>query len=320
MKVGTIGTSMITDRVMSQMLEYGDYKYEAIYSRKKETARYLQNKYNVDKVYTNLDEMLLDQDIDCVYVASPNSLHFEHAKKAMEAKKNVILEKPFCTSVKECEELIKISKKNKCFLFEAITTIHNPNYQAIKEMISKIGQVKVVECNLSKYSSKYDEFLKGKKSNVFSKEFFGGALMDINVYNIHFVVGLFGMPNSVEYFGNYKMNIDTSGILILKYNDFIVSCIGSKDCNGRSFCQIQGEKGLIYVNGMSSRVNLIEYHSDKEGKNEINLQNRKFPHYYYLGEILKIIKNQDYETCYRLLDHSLMVMNVLEMARKKAKT
>ena len=111
MKIGTIGTGFITDWVLGQMLEYKDNKYEAIYSRKYETAQFLKEKYQVNKVYTILDEMLEDKDIDTIYIASPNSVHAKPAIMAMKAGKNVILEKPFASNVKECEELIRISKE-----------------------------------------------------------------------------------------------------------------------------------------------------------------------------------------------------------------
>lgn len=315
MNIGTIGTSLITDRVMGQMLEYDEYKYEAIYTREEHNADYLKNKYSVKKIYTNLHDMLNDDEVECIYIASPNSLHFKQAKMSLESGKHVILEKPFCTSVEECDELIEIAKKNKCFLFEGITTVHNPNYKEIKKLVDNLESIKIVECNLSKYSSKYDEFLSGKTPNIFSKEFAGGALMDINVYNIHFVVGLFGKPNYVQYIPNIKRDIDTSGVLLLNYNDFIAVCIGSKDNNGYNFCQIQAENGVIVSEGLSSRVSNVKYCIDKEEK-EFSYQDRVFAHYYYLGEILNIVKNKDYKKCFELLQHTRDVVWVLEKARE----
>ena len=90
MKIGSIGTGFITDWVLGQMLEYEENIYEAIYSRKEETAKFLKDKYNVNKVYTNLEEMLLDTDIDTIYVASPNSMHAKHAIMAMKAEPIII--------------------------------------------------------------------------------------------------------------------------------------------------------------------------------------------------------------------------------------
>ncbi|WP_294561971.1 Gfo/Idh/MocA family oxidoreductase [uncultured Traorella sp.] len=318
MKIGTIGTGSITDWVMGQLLEYEQNEYTAIYSRKHETAQALAEKYHVDKIYTDLDEMLKDDEIDCIYVASPNSLHFEHAKKAMLANKNVIVEKPFCSNVKECEELIALCRKTTCFLFEAITTVYNPNYLAVKEKLKDIMPVRIVECNMSQYSRKYDAFLEGGKPNVFTPAFSGGALMDINVYNLHFVVGLFGMPQSVHYEANIKEGIDTSGVLSLNYENMVVSCVGSKDNIGVNFCQIQGEKGYIYVEGASSMTKKAVVHLRNGEECHLDLQKHDGAHYYYGGAMLKMIEEKDHESCYKMLEHSLQVMKVIDMAKKSA--
>src|SRR5699024_5608849 len=108
----------------------------------------------------------LYEEIDFVYIASPNSLHFEQAKLALEHGKNVICEKPFTSTVKEAEKLISLAKEKGLMLFEAITTIHLPNYQAIKAQLSQVGTLKVVHCNYSQYSSRYTKLIQGELPNV----------------------------------------------------------------------------------------------------------------------------------------------------------
>ena len=319
MKIGTIGTGFITDWVMGQMLEYEENTYEAIYSRKVETAAFLSEKYHVEKVYTDLDQMLKDKDIDTIYVASPNSMHAKHAIMAMKAGKNVILEKPFASNVKECEELIQISKETNQFLFEAITTIYNPNFNEIKKQIEKIQPIRFVECNFSQYSRKYDAYLEGKNPNVFTTKYSGGALMDLNIYNIHYVVGLFGMPSEVIYHSNLEENgIDISGVLIMKYKDFITSLIASKNSIGTTFAQIQGEKGSIYTEGPSSKMKSLDVTIRGGEDYSIDLQHRDSTHYFYTGEMMRIIKENDHKKCNEMLEHSLNVMKVIDMAKKSA--
>lgn len=319
MKIGTIGTGFITDWVIGQMLEYEENTYEAIYSRKEETAHFLKEKYNVNRVYTDLNQMLSDKDIDTIYVASPNSMHARHAIMAMKAGKNVILEKPFASNVKECEELIKVSKETNQFLFEAITTVYNPNFFEIKRQIDNIKPIRLVECNFSQYSRKYDAYLEGKNPNVFTTEFSGGALMDLNIYNVHYVVGLFGMPNEVIYHSNLEENgIDISGVLIMKYNSFIATLTASKNSIGTTFSQIQGENGSIYTEGPSSKVKNLDVTIRNKEQYTIDLQNRDSTHYFYTGEMMRIIKENDRKKCDEMLLHSLNIMKVIDMAKKSA--
>jgi hypothetical protein len=70
--------------------------------------------------------------------------------------------------------------------------------------------------------------------------------MDLNLYNVHFVVGLFGEPMLVSYHPNlYRNGIDTSGILLLEYPDFICQCTGAKDCAAPGSVQLIGDAGRI---------------------------------------------------------------------------
>lgn len=319
MKIASIGTGFITDWVMRQMLEYEENEYVAIYSRKAETAQTLKEKFNVKKVYTDLDEMLADEEIDCVYVASPNSLHAKHAIQAMKSGKNVICEKPFASNVKECEEMIRVSKETNKFLFEAITVVYNPNYLEIRNQLPKIGKVRIVECNMSQYSSKYDAYLANKNPNVFTTKFSGGALMDLNVYNIHYVVGLFGMPKEVTYAATLADNgIDLGGVVMMKYDDFVATLVASKNSIGKTFTQIQGENGYIYSDLASSMSKNLKVQIRKGDYYEMDLQQRDDAHYFYAGQMLKMIKENDRERCDEMLEHSLNVMKVIDMAKKSA--
>ncbi|MFR4218298.1 MAG: Gfo/Idh/MocA family protein [[Clostridium] innocuum] len=177
--------------------------------RKKDSAKPLADKYGIDKIYTDLDEMLQDEDINFVYVASPNSLHFKHSLKALQAGKHVICEKPFTSTVDEFDILVDTAK-NILYLFEAIVSSY-ASYLNIKQL-PRLGTIRMVQCNFSQYSSRYD-ILAGETPNVFNPEFSGGASSNINIYNLHYVIGLFGKPTEIHYYANKHTNgIDTSGV------------------------------------------------------------------------------------------------------------
>jgi scyllo-inositol 2-dehydrogenase (NADP+) len=318
MRIGTIGTGSIVERFLSAVRDVEGAQGEAVYSRKEDTGRTLANKFNIKKVYTDLDAMLEDDAIDFIYVASPNSLHYEHSLKALQKGKNVICEKPFTSTVEEAEALIKLAKGKNLMLFEAIITIHLPNYKLIKENIEKLGQLRMVQCNYSQYSSRYDQLLSGETPNVFSPKFSGGALQDINIYNLHFVMNMFGTPESISYTANKHPNgIDTSGVLVLKYPGFICECVGCKDTKGVNFVQIQGEKGYLYVhNGANGCDQFTVSAGDEE--TTINKHQIKSTIYYELMAFLQIYNNKDYKSCYDLLDYSHSVMKAVVAARKDA--
>lgn len=317
MKIGTIGTGAIVSNFIQAASTNENCTIAACYSRRIETGESFAAKHGIKKIYTDLEAMLQDEEIDFIYVASPNSLHYAQSKAALLHGKNVICEKPFTSNSEELKELIHLAKKNHCFLFEAIIPIHLPNYKWLQQNLDKVGSLKIVQCNFSQYSSRYDAFKKGGQPNVFTTEFSGGALMDINLYNIHFTMGLFGRPKAVHYYANIEKGIDTSGLAVLEYDGFVASCIGCKDSKSKNLSQIQGDRGYFLIDQESSRCPLIICNFDGL-PTYTALQEDGNGMHYELEDFLKISEAQDYEACWKLLDYSLEVMEIIDALRKDA--
>ncbi|WP_339227102.1 Gfo/Idh/MocA family oxidoreductase [Oceanobacillus sp. FSL K6-2867] len=318
MNIATIGTGSIVELFLSAVREVDGARCVAVYSRKEETAKTLADKFDVSAIYTDLNELMSDSAIDFVYIASPNSLHFEQAYLALQHGKHVICEKPFTSTVRETEQLIELAKQKQLMLFEAISTIHMPNYKLVKEHIASLGPIKFIQCNYSQFSSRYEVLLSGETPNIFNPKFSGGALVDINVYNLHFVMNLFGKPEKVSYTANKHENgIDTSGVAVLSYPNYIAECVGAKDTQSMNFAMIQGEKGYLnVVNGANGCQEVIIKKENREIK--LNTQTNENRLYYEVAEMQKIFAEKDFEQCYELLDYTKSVVEVLEAARKDA--
>ena len=318
MRIATIGSGSIVHSFLDGVSVTDGICCEAVYSRSYEKGKALAEKYGVAKVYTELEEMMGDPQVDFVYVASPNSLHYKQAKMALEHGKNVICEKPFTTSKETTEDLVQLAKKKGLFLFDAVPPSFLPNFFAVKELLPKIGKLKLVMSNYSQYSSRYDALLRGEISNVFSKEFAGGCIQDIGFYNLYFNIAMFGKPEKAVYYPNvYPGQVDTSGVLMLQYDGFVSSNVGAKDTWGVNFAQIEGEKGYIYIQDGSNALTEIRLVTC-DGEEIVNLQEPISRWLYEVQALAKIVQEKDYEECYRRLDTTLAVMEVLENTRKAA--
>lgn len=315
MKLGIVGAGMIVKDFLTMTPLLPEIELKAITGTPHgiDNMEKLQMQYGIDRVYTDIDECLANEEIDTVYVAVPNHLHFAFAKKALEAGKNVICEKPFTLNLAELEELAELAQTKQLILLEAITNQYMMNYQKIKEAVPTLGEIKVIECNYSQYSSRYDAFKAGEVLPAFNPKFGGGALMDINIYNIHFVVGLLGAPSSVKYLANIEKDIDTSGILILNYPDTKVVCIGAKDSTATIRSTIQGTKGSVIVNGATNVLDNFDIES-KAGIENFDFKQNSHRMYEEFKAFQRIIAEKDLKEAALRLQHSEEVLRVVEQA------
>lgn len=282
-----------------------------------ERARDLAATCGNPKIYTDFSAMLRETPAEIVYIAVPNHLHAEFAELALRAGKHVILEKPLTTHVQEARNLAALAEEKHLFFFEAITTIYQPDFISLKKALSRIGEIKVVSSNFSQYSSRYDAFCAGQIAPAFDPEKSGGALMDLNCYNLHWTVGLFGRPEDVHYYPNMERGIDTSGVLILQYPDFQAVCIAAKDSASPNQCMVQGTKGYLLQRSTSSYCEDVLLHLNDGTEEVFNT-----PAEHRLKEefmaFARMIQDEDYDGCYAALEHSLTVSEVMTQARQSA--
>lgn len=320
MKLGILGSGMIVKDFLSMVVDLPKIELKGILGteRSREVMEELKDAYKIEHVYTDIEQCLANDTIDTIYVALPNHLHYTFTKKALEANKHVICEKPFTLSYDQLVELEMLASSKNLVLIEAITNQYLTNYKKIKEELKTLGKIKLVECNYSQYSSRYDAFKEGTVLPAFNPKMGGGALMDINIYNIHFVVGLFGEPEAVHYFANVERDIDTSGTLVLEYPDTKVVCIGAKDSTSEIQSTIQGTNGSIIVKGAT---NVVDAYKKILNKKETELVNHNsHPHRMYeeFKVFDEVIKNRDTEFAKKQLDHSKIVMSIVEKALQHA--
>ncbi|QDS75928.1 hypothetical protein FKW77_002999 [Venturia effusa] len=260
----TIGTGWITTSFIQSAQATGKYTLVSVYSRSQETASSFAAKHNITKTHTSISELAADASIDTVYIASPNSLHYVHAKQCLEAGKHVLLEKPATSTSKELDELFTLAREKGVFLLEAFRHLYEPNFQLLQKTLQeekRIGPIFGATLNYASRSSRFDNVLAGQTPNIFSLEYSGGCLVDLGVYPISAAVALFGAPLSATYKPTMlSTGVDGGGFVTLCYATFGVSINASKIYTSTAPSEIYGERGTVVLDGVADigRVDVLD--------------------------------------------------------------
>lgn len=316
-RFGIVGTSKITDEFLKGAKKVEEFVLSGVYSRKEETAKEFATKYDVKNIFTNLEEMAKSDLIDAVYIASPNSFHYEQAKVFLTNKKHVFCEKPMASNSKKVKSMIDFANENNVLLMEGMKTTLMPNFKILQDNIYKIGKVRRYFASYCQYSSRYDKYKEGIILNAFKKELSNGATMDIGVYCIYPMVCLFGLPKEIK--ANSFMlesGVDGQGTALFKYDDMDGSIIYSKIANSYLPSEIQGEEGTIIIDNIHDmRKITINY---RNGKTEvISIEQIEESMMYEAKEFIDLISNDACESIINSHENSLNTSKIMEEIRRQ---
>lgn len=215
MNVGILGAGRIAVAMAQTLNGMEDACAYAVASRDIRRAEEFAEKNHVEKAYGSYAEMLMDDKVDLVYIATPHSHHLEHGKLCISYGKPVLCEKSFTANVKQAKELLAYAKEKNVFITEAIWTRYMPSRKLIADILSsgELGELKGLSANLG-----YDVV---DKERMVKPELAGGALLDVGVYPLNFASMCFG--NEIEKITSACVwsptGVDAQDAMILTYKD-----------------------------------------------------------------------------------------------------
>jgi predicted dehydrogenase len=318
MRLATVGTSFITEHFIAAALKEGSFEVTTVYSRTLTKAKVLADQFNIPYIQDDYKALIHDPMIDVIYIATPNDTHYKLAKEALEAHKHVILEKPFVSHHKELRELLEIARAHDRYVFDAIIPMHLPNYPILKEALSKVGQLNLCNLSMVQRSSRLNALLSGEEPAIFSLNHSGGALMDLGIYPISICVGLFGKPLEATYLCHkFSNGIDLSGVITMRYSDFIVVATIAKDSTGLNFMTFSGDKGHILVDKTPSLISSISF-VEKDKTTELAHPQDASPMIYEIKDFYEVITHKDTDRYNAWMKLTSDAFEVVDECRKKA--
>lgn len=211
-KMAIMGAGSVAAKMAETVRSMDNVEAYAVASRDIKKAEIYAEKYNFTRAYGSYEKMLMDKNIDLVYVAVPHTLHCQCAIMCLEAGKNVLCEKPFSVNAAQAKEMIQTAKKKQLLLTEAIWTRYMPSREMIHEVIASgvIGEVTSLTANLG-----YE--LSGVR-RIWEPELAGGALLDVGIYLIHFARMVFGEKEAeVTARAIFKGGVDMADSIVMTF-------------------------------------------------------------------------------------------------------
>ena len=260
--IGIAGCGNIAHTLAPVMCHYPDrMKVVAAAARDAGRAADFAAEFGIPRSYGSYTEMFEDPDVDLVYVATPHSHHKDIMIDALEHGKHVLCEKAFCVNAKEAEEVFALAKSRGLFVAEAIWTRYMPSRKMINDVISsgKIGRVTTITANLG-YKILH-------KPRISEPELAGGALLDVGVYPLNFVLmakegaGIDSVTGSCV---RTEKGVDARNMIQINFSDSSQAVIFSESeavTDRRGI--IYGTEGTLVVENVNNPEELKLYSADR---------------------------------------------------------
>ena len=252
-RFGIIGTGRISDWVLKGAAQDPRIKVAAVCSRTAKAAEAFIARNPMAagaKIYTSVEAMTSDPQVDAIYVGTPNQTHCEYTMTSLKAGKHVLCEKPLALNAAEGRRMIEAARESGCLLMEAMVSTLNPNFIAAAARLREIAPIRSYSSSFCQYSSKFEALKRGEVGTAF-KPGTAGALRDVGVYTIYPLVSLFGRPSEVT--GRLTTvktdegDADVYGTACLKYEDMDAVLTWSKAYDSFQPTEIAGEKGNLVL-------------------------------------------------------------------------
>ena len=258
LNLGIMGAGGIAGTMASTVSKMQDVNCYAVASRTMEKAEAFARKFEVEKCFGSYEEMLADENVDLVYVASPHSEHYENMKLCIKYRKPILCEKAFTANAAQAEEILKLAKEAGVFVAEAMWIRYMPMYRTIKEVLDSgiIGEVKMVNANLG-YNISHVE-------RLVNPALAGGALLDLGVYTIHFASMILGTEiEKIESSCDLtETGVDKQESITIHYKNGAMAVLNASMClMSDRIGGIFGTKGYAVVENINNFESLTVYNN-----------------------------------------------------------
>lgn len=313
-RIGIIGCGWIAEKMAITLQGMEKVEAYAIASRDLNKAETFAQKWNFTRAYGSYEEMLDDELVDLVYIATPHSHHYAHTRLSLLKGKPVLCEKAFTANAKEAEELLQLAKEKNLFLTEAIWTRYMPLSQTICGLVDNgaIGRPQLLTANLC-----YPNY---HKERMHKPELAGGALLDLGVYTLNFAAMVFGTDiiRTTSACIKTDTGVDAQNSITLEYADgkMAILCSSQMAKSDRQGI-ISGDKGFMIVDNINNPQKVSVYDSDYQLTAVYNCPPQITGYEYQVYASIEALENGWLESPFMPHQETLRIMRQMDELRKE---
>jgi len=270
-KWGIVGLGKIAEKFCQGLFFSPHSDLYALASASKEKEPYFRERFQFCTFHCSFENLLADENVDCIYIATPNHLHFEQSRQALEAGKHVLCEKPLCLNVADVLTLQSIAWQKQLFFMEALWTRFLPHIIELKEMVdSRIyGNVASVRATFG-FKADYNPLLR-----LFNPELGGGAVFDIGIYPLFLALFCLGKPQSFDATTQHApTGCDVESFITLRYPNALADLACSFNANFENEAIVTFDKAVVRIPAMWHMPQdlFIKEHGAQEFRKEISVK------------------------------------------------
>lgn len=307
-----LGTGVIANE-MAQALVKMNKRLYAVANRTHQKALDFAERYGVQKVYDQIDEVFEDEAVDIIYITSPHNTHYEFMKKALEHGKHILVEKSITLNSRELDEMIALAAEKKLVLAEAMTIWHMPIYKKLWEIIQsgQLGKVQIITMNFGSFKE-YD-----MSNRFFNMNLAGGAMLDIGVYALS-IVRSFMEEKPEDIVSQWKASptgSDEQATILLKNKQEQMATVAlSMHSKQPKRAMISCEKGYIEIMEYPRADKAVIVDAESGERTEIESGETANALYYEMMDMEQAVRSGDASNMQ--LQYSKDVMDIMTKLRK----
>lgn len=313
-KWAILGPGRIAEKFATSLREVEDAEIYSVASRSLERATDFAEKFGAKKVFGSYEEMLLDENIDIVYVATPHSFHYEHTLLCLNSRKPVLCEKPFALNREQVEKMISVAKEKNVFLMEAMWTPFLPHIKYLTELLQsgKYGRIKKLTADFG-FDAPFDE-----NGRLFLKSLGGGSLLDIGIYPVFLALHTLSMPQKIEAKAQLgRTEIDEDCEVLFTYpHGSIAELKSSIIKNTPTIAVFELEKAVIEIASRWHEPSVITIKTAERTKSR-TFEVTSYGYEYEAMHVHKMLRQGRTESDVMSFEKSLQLISLLDRIRKE---